>query len=130
MQNATRAAGLALTLLVSSLLAGCAGLAADAPTTKNPKVVVTVKFKSRFDDAEVQRRYPERMPEFRKLPGLVQKYYLYDRKAGEWSGIYFWDSMAAVQEYMQSDLKKSIPEAYGVVGTPRGEVFELVDTLR
>ena len=97
---------------------------------KRAKVVVTVKFESRFSDDEIRRRYPERMPEFRQLPGLLQKYYLREEKTGAWSGIYFWDSMESVQAYLQSDLKKSIPVAYGVIGEPRVEVFALEDTLR
>lgn len=94
------------------------------------RVVVTVKFKSRYDSDEVRRRYPARMPQFRALPGLIQKLYLYDADADEWAGIYLWESKAAVAEYLASDLRKSIPEAYGVVGQPRVESFEVVDVLR
>lgn len=114
----------ALALLLGACATSPRDRAADA------KVVVIVKFRSSLPEAELRARYPKRMPAFRELPGLLQKYYMKEPKTGEWSGIYLWDSMASVQSYLQSDLKKSIPEAYGVVGEPRVEVFSVEDVLR
>jgi heme-degrading monooxygenase HmoA len=119
--------------LLPLLTAGCAGTS-TAPeavgAAGEPRLAVTVKFKSRYDADEIRRRYPRRMHHFRALPGLVQKYYLHDAEADEWAGIYLWDSAEAMQDYLSSDLRASIPEAYGVVGTPRVESFEVIDVLR
>ena len=99
----------------------------DASTTK---IVMTVKFRSRLPADEMRRRYQERMPEFRQLPGLVQKYYLYDATSDEWGGFYLWDSQESLDAYLASDLRKSIPETYQVVGTPRVETARVIDALR
>jgi len=94
------------------------------------RVVVVVRFRSRLSDEEVARRYPERMPEFRKVEGLVQKYYIRDASTGEWGGIYLWNSAEAAQKYLSSDLRATIPSFYEIEGAPRIETFTVVDTLR
>jgi len=78
----------------------------------------------------MDRRYKERMPQFRELPGLVQKYYSYDEATGEWAGIYLWDSEESLAAYLESDLRKSIPSAYELTGPPQIERYPLVDVLR
>ena len=121
-----------LHLLASALLvlaASCAGPGVDAPAA-DAQLVVVVKFESRYDADEIKRRYPERMPRFRALEGLVQKYYLHDPATDSWCGVYVWETKEAAQAYLTSDLRRSIPEAYGVVGTPRVEAFEVIDVLR
>lgn len=94
------------------------------------KVVMIVRFQSRLSGDEIKRRYPERMPEFRVVPGLVQKYYIYDESSNEWGGIYVWDSEESAQAYLESDLRKTIPATYEVEGTPRVERLEVFDVLR
>lgn len=96
----------------------------------HPGILVMVKFKSSLSHDELVRRYKERLPEFQALPGLLQKYYVYDPSSDEWGGVYLWDSQASLDEYMESDLRKSIPEVYEVVGTPRLEISTIRDVLR
>lgn len=96
-----------------------------------PKIMLVVSgLKSKLPFEELERRYKERMPKFRALPGLVQKYYAHDPATGEMAGIYLWDSEASLAAYLESDLRKSIPEAYELVQPPRIERFPLVDVLR
>jgi heme-degrading monooxygenase HmoA len=97
---------------------------------EHPGVLLFVRFKSALAPAELERRYRERMSEFQELPGLLQKYYVYDKASGEWGGVYLWDSQAALESYMASDLRRSISEAYEVVGTPRVEAVGVIDVLR
>jgi heme-degrading monooxygenase HmoA len=98
--------------------------------SKHPKVMVLIRFKSTLPAEEVERRYKERLPDFQKLPGLLQKYYLHDAASGEWGGMYLWDSQESLDAFMSSDLRKSIPEAYQFADAPRVEVVEVVDVLR
>ena len=99
-------------------------------TVKHPAILVIVKFKSALSVDELRRRYKERMPQFEALPGLIQKYYFHDAATDEWGGVYLWDSRESMQAYAESDLRKSIPEVYEIVGTPRVEAITVVDILR
>lgn len=99
-------------------------------SSTHPAVLLTVRFKTSLSPDELERRYKERLPEFRALPGLLQKYYLHDPSSDEWGGFYLWDSQASVDEYMKSDLRKSIPETYQIVGVPRIETATVIDILR
>ena len=93
-------------------------------------VIQAVKFKSGLTDAEVRQTMEERAPQFRALPGLVQKYYLRDVETGEYSGMYFWDSDQSLGEFRKSELARTIPIAYKVIGQPRVETYEVIFPLR
>jgi heme-degrading monooxygenase HmoA len=96
-----------------------------------PSIMLIVRgLKSELSPAEFERRYKERMPQFRAVTGLVQKYYSYDESTGEWAGIYLWDSEESVAGYLESDLRKSIASAYELKDPPRVESFRIVDVLR
>lgn len=96
-----------------------------------PAIVLIVRgLKSKLPRQELERRIAERMPRFRELPGLIQKYYAYDAATDEWSGIYFWDSRESMAGYLESDLRATIASAYELVEPPRVDRFEIVDVLR
>lgn len=95
-----------------------------------PAVMLFVRFKSELPVDELERRYKQRLPDFQALPGLLQKYYLHDKKSGEWAGLYLWDSQAALEKYLESDLRKSIPGVYEIVGAPKVEAADVIDVLR
>lgn len=86
--------------------------------------------KSKLSFEEIERRYKERIPEFRAVEGLVQKYYSYDESTKEWAGIYLWSSEEALEAYLASDLRKTIGEAYELTAPPVIERFPIIDTLR
>lgn len=94
------------------------------------KVLVLVRFRSRLSADEIKSRYRGRMPEFRRVPGLVQKYYVYDESVNEWGGLYMWDSEESAEAYLTSDLRKSIPSIYEIDGTPRVDKLKVIDVLR
>jgi heme-degrading monooxygenase HmoA len=71
-----------------------------------------------------------RAPDFRALAGLQQKYYLQDAAAGEYAGLYLWQSPDDFAAYRDSELRASIAEAYQVEGEPRIEVYRVMKTLR
>ncbi len=96
-----------------------------------PKIMLVVRgLRSRLSHEEFVRRYQERMPQFREVPGLVQKYYSYDPESQEYAGIYFWESEDAVAAYLESDLRKTIPTAYELTQPPVIERFPIVAALR
>ncbi len=72
----------------------------------------------------------ERAPEFRALPGLVQKHYVHDRETGEFGGLYLWDSEESMDEYRKSDLAATIAQAYKTQGVPRVEIMDCMLSLR
>lgn len=93
-------------------------------------IIRLVKFKSALSDSEVLKLYDERAPQYREMPGLLQKYYIKDRQTGEHGAVYLWDSMESMMAFQQSQLSRNIPEAYRIIGEPRIEILELVYTLR
>lgn len=93
-------------------------------------IVRFVKFKSTLSDSEVLKLYEQRAPQYLKLPGLLQKYYIKDKKTDEHGAVYLWDPRKSMQEFERSELSHSIPEAYKIVGQPRIEILDLVYTLR
>jgi len=96
-----------------------------------PAVMLIVRgLKSVLSREEMERRYKARLPQFRDVAGLIQKYYSYDESTGEWAGIYLWDSEEALARYLESDLRRSIQAAYELTEPPRAERFPIVDVLR
>ena len=100
------------------------------PNSKPAIMLVVRGLRSKLSHEELERRYKDRMPDFRALPGLIQKYYSYDDSTKEWAGIYLWDSEASLAAYLSSDLRKSIPSAYELTEPPRIDRFPIVDVLR
>jgi heme-degrading monooxygenase HmoA len=96
----------------------------------HPKLLLTVRFKTSLPQDELEVRYKKRMPQFREIPGLLQKYYFHDPANDEWGGVYLWESGEHLEAYKNSELRKSIAEAFQVVGTPRIEVIKVVDVLK
>jgi quinol monooxygenase YgiN len=123
----TRAIAVLLPLL---LLAGCS-TTQTREESMQPKIMLIVGgLKSKLSREELEKRYKERMPQFRQVPGLVQKYYSYDEAANEWAGIYLWENEEALAAYLESDLKKSIAEAYELTAPPKIQRLPIVDMLR
>lgn len=93
-------------------------------------VILIVRFESALSEEEVLAVARERADAFRKLPGLLQKYYIKTGKPNEYGGIYVWDSEASLNAYRESDLAASIPAAYRAVGPPTTERIEGMFQLR
>jgi len=100
-------------------------------TDGRPTIMLVVRgLKSKLPYDELERRFKERMPRFREIGGLVQKYYCYDESTGEFAGFYLWDSEESLNRYLDSDLRKTIAAAYELIEPPRVERFAIVDILR
>ena len=93
-------------------------------------VIQVVKLRSGLSDAEVRRVMDERTPQFRQVPGLLQKYYCREGKTGEYAGIYLWDCEESMLRYRQSELARALPTAYQIEEQPRIEAFDVLFSLR
>ena len=93
-------------------------------------IISVVKLKSNLSDEEALKLYDERAPQYRKLPGLIQKYYIKDRQTGEHGAIYLWDSLPSMEEFQNSEQYHSISDVYNIIGQPRIEILDLLYTLR
>ena len=90
--------------------------------------ILFVRIKSDLDADEFDRRLLERRPRFREVPGLVQKLYGRDGATGDVCGIYFFDSAEALAAFRETELARTIPEAYEAVEVRR-ETFDLLYPL-
>ncbi len=93
-------------------------------------ILQIVQLKTDLSEDELLAIAHERAPQFRALPGLIQKYYVRRPGRGEFAGVYVWDSMESLAAFRESELAKSIPAAYGVVEPPTVEVGEVLFPLR
>lgn len=93
-------------------------------------IVQIVRFKSAMSDEQVLETYESRAPRYRAMPGLVQKYYLKYPKTNEHGAVYVWESEGALRMFRESELARTIPTAYQVIGEARGETAEVVLLLR
>ena len=89
-----------------------------------------IKLKSNLPEEELLKRARERAPRFEAIPGLLQKYYVKTGEEGQYGGIYVWDSPESLQSFRDSDLAKSIPEAYEITEAPQVELMNILFQLR
>jgi hypothetical protein len=114
---------------------GCAMTARDgdcaplttAATTRGA-VVHFVKLRSGLMDEDVLTVMQQRSDRFREVPGLVQKIYGREAETGEYCGIYIFESQEALDAFRQTELARTIREAYQV-DSARIERFDVLFTL-
>lgn len=88
-----------------------------------------VRFKSGLSDEEILETYALRASRYRKVQGLIQKYYMRFPGTDEYGAVYLWDSEDDLRRFRESDLARTIPEAYRVQGAPDVQVAEVVMVL-
>ncbi len=93
-------------------------------------IVQIIKLKSDLSEEELLKRAKERESNFKAISGLLQKYYIKTSKEGEYGGVYVWDSVTSMKDYLESDLAKSIPSAYSINETPDVEIMDVIFKLR
>ncbi|MDH5558004.1 MAG: hypothetical protein OEZ03_11670 [Alphaproteobacteria bacterium] len=93
-------------------------------------IVQFVKFETTLSEEEVHKVAKERLPDFQAIPSLVQKYYLKLDKPNHYGGFYIWESAEALAAFRESDLAKTIPVAYKVVGMPDISIHQVLFPLR
>ena len=90
--------------------------------------ILFVRIKSGLDVEEFDRRLLERRPRFREVPGLVQKVYGRDDATGDVCGIYFFENREALAAFRETELARTIPDAYEAVDVRR-EVYDVLYSL-
>ena len=93
-------------------------------------IIQFIKLKSNLPEDELLNKAREREPQFKAIPGLLQKYYVKLDEPGKYGGLYVWDSPESLQAYRASDLAASIPAAYEVMEAPEIDMFEVMFKLR
>ena len=93
-------------------------------------LIQIVKLKSALKEEELIKKAKEREPQFKAIPGLLQKYYVKMGQSGRFGGIYVWDSLESLKSFQQSDLAASIPKAYQVIEAPDIEILDVLFQLR
>jgi hypothetical protein len=89
-----------------------------------------VRFKSGLPAGEVAEIFEARAPQYRAVPGLVQKIYLSFSGTGEHGAVYLWETVQAMRAFRASDLARSIPQAYQIQGDPAIDVGQVELVLR
>jgi heme-degrading monooxygenase HmoA len=88
-------------------------------------IVSVVRFESKLSAEEVQAMYEERADRYRSVPGLVEKLYLRFRDTHEFGAVYVWESEEDLSRFRDSELARSIPTAYQVLGAPSVEIADV-----
>jgi heme-degrading monooxygenase HmoA len=92
-------------------------------------LVQIVRYRSGLSDDDVRATVESRAPEYMAVEGLVQKYYLRFPESGEYGGVYLWASRGSFQAFRESELARTIPDAYRVEGAPHVEVADVSRVL-
>lgn len=62
---------------------------------------------------EAKRRFESSAPKYRKLPGLIRKYYIRSEDGTTAGGIYLWESRAAAEKVYAGEWRARVAELYG-----------------
>ena len=100
------------------------------PDPKPAEMLIIRGVGSTLTREEFEKRFTQRMPLFLEVPGLIQKYFSYDRETAEWAGIYLWETPEALDDYLSSDLPETIQSAYDLPDVPKLERYPIVGILR
>ena len=93
-------------------------------------IIMTVTFKSNLSHEEILAAMEERLPDYRATPGLVEKYYGHDQKTGAYTGVLVWESQEALLAFKETELAKTVADAYQAAEPLRIEVYDVFRTLR
>jgi len=89
-----------------------------------------VKFTSALPEQEALTAARRRMPEYRAVPGLIQKIYLKFGEPDTYGGLMIWESPEALAAFRATELSRSVAETYSVVGVPEVMIGETLWLLR
>jgi hypothetical protein len=131
-QTSSWYAAIAAALVAAVPLVGHAQGSAPAgtPSAEAGPHIQFVKLESTLTRDEIIEIALRRKPEFVKVDGLLQKYYVELGVPNSYGGIYIWANKEAMLAFRKSELAAGIGKEYRVVDQPRVEVMKLVFELR
>ena len=94
------------------------------------RIIQIIKLRTSLEEDEVLKIAKERAPQFKAIPGLIQKYYVKASPPHHFAGVYIWDSMESLQSFRESELAASIPQAYKLLEAPEIELLDVKFELR
>lgn len=86
-------------------------------------------FKSGMNIKEVLKTSEIRAKDYRKVRGLLQKFYVRDRSSNHFGGIFIFDSKENLKAFRNSELVRSSQEAYKFLDPPDIRELEIVKLL-
>ncbi len=93
-------------------------------------IIQFIRLRSNLPEEQLLSKAREREPQFKALPGLLQKYYVKIADPDQYGGIYVWDSPESMIAFRDSELAKGIPQAYEILEAPQVEVLDVLFKLR
>ena len=99
-------------------------------TESEGRIIQIIKLKTSLEENEVLKIARARAPQFKAIPGLIQKYYVRASPPHHFAGVYIWDSMESLQSFRESELAASIPQAYKLIEAPEIELLDVLFELR
>ena len=94
------------------------------------RIIQIIKLKTSLKEDEVLNIARERAPQFKAIPGLIQKYYVRASPPHHFAGVYLWDSIESIQSFRETELAASIPQAYKLLEAPEIEILDVMFELR
>jgi hypothetical protein len=87
-------------------------------------------FKSGLPMEELMKVSKTRGEHFKKVKGLIQKYYVSDKEFNRIGGVYFFDSKKNLKDFRNSELSKSTAGAYQFLEEPDVRILDVIRPLK
>ena len=91
--------------------------------------MMTFLFRSGLSMEAIEKTSDDRADQYKKVPGLVQKYYVVDNTTDRVGGFFIFDSLENLQSFRDSELAKSTGEAYKFKEPPQAQVLGIAKVL-
>lgn len=94
------------------------------------QILITFKFRTTMPDDELIARMESRLPVFRAVEGLLQKYYCREPETGAFCGVYLFETAAHATAFREGQVVTGIPGALEIDGDVRIEQLDFLMALR
>lgn len=92
-------------------------------------IILQVLFRTNMAVEEALTKVEESKEVFRRVPGLQQKYYIWDPVTGEMGGVYVFDSRESLERFRASGISQKALQSFNPLGPPAIRVFEIATAL-
>lgn len=86
-------------------------------------------FKNGLSMEEIMKTSENRAEQYRKVQGLLQKFYVTDPSSGHVGGVFVFDSKENLKAFRDSELAKSTGAAYKFIEPPNVRALEIAKVL-